>query len=265
MTLTPPAPTSACPAPGRCNRARHAAVVLGLLAGLQGGCWAACLDEVRPEPAAGAAPAAGPQAASNPRGQLQTLVHEALNRSNGIGAARLLAEAAEQDVDEARASKKPMASLNALISPELNTGTAGAPRSNLQVRGGVTLSQTIYDGGRSDRIIDWRRFQAEAARLGLLSTQEQITLATTSLAFERSRFRMQAVIYGQQLRKMACLVESLEAIVQADKGRTSELVQARKQLQQTELQQTQAQSQARQVEARLRRIAGDGLDRKSVV
>ena len=58
---------------------------------------------------------------------------------------------------------------------------------------------------------------------------------------------------------MACLVESLEAIVAADKGRTSELVQARKQLQQTELQQTQAQSQARQVEARLRRIVGDGL------
>ncbi len=259
MTPMPPAPTFACPAPDRCNRTRHAAVVLGLLAGLQGGSWAACIDEVRPEPAAGAAPAAGSQAANNPRGQLQTLVHDALQRSNGIGAARLLAEAAEQDVNEARASKKPMASLNALISPELNTGTAGAPRSNLQVRGGVTLSQTIYDGGRSDRIIDWRRFQAEAARLGLLSTQEQITLATTSLAFERSRFRMQAVIYGQQLRKMACLVESLEAIVQADKGRTSELVQARKQLQQTELQQTQAQSQARQVEARLRRIAGDGL------
>jgi outer membrane protein TolC len=39
----------------------------------------------------------------------------------------------------------------------------------------------------------------------------------------------------------------------------SELVQARKQMAQAELQQAQAVSQARQVEAKLRRIAGDGL------
>ena len=259
MKPIPPAPTPACPTPGRCGRALHAAVLLGLLTGLHGGGWAACIDELRPEPAAGAATVNGSQAASNPRSQLQTLVHDALQRSNGIGAARLLAEAAEQDVGEARASKKPMASINALISPELNTGTAGAPRSNLQARGGVTISQTFYDGGRSDRIVDWRRFQAEAARLGTLSTQEQVTLSTTSMAFERSRFRMQAVIWGQHVRKMGCLVEALTSIVSADKGRASELVQARKQLQQAELQQVQSMSQARQVEAKLRRIAGDGL------
>jgi adhesin transport system outer membrane protein len=261
MKSIPIALSPARPALGRISHPWHAVVCLGWLVSLHSGSWATCIDEGRLEPAAAAAPAsvAAPLAASNPRGQLQMLVHDALQRSNGIGAARLLAEAAEQDVEEALASKKPMASINALISPEMNTGTAGAPGSNLQVRGGVTLSQTFYDGGRSDRIVDWRRYQAEAARLGLLSTREQITLATTSLAFERSRFRMQAVIYGQQLRKMACLVESLQTIVQADKGRTSELVQARKQLQQTELQQTQAQSQARQVEAKLRRIVGDGL------
>ena len=253
------APTPTGPTPGRTGHALQVSTFLTLLTGLHGSGWATCIDEVKPEPAAAAASAAVPMAASNPRSQLQSLVQAALQRSNGIGAARLLAEAADQDVNEARASTKPVASLNASISPELNTGNTGAPHSSLQARGGVTVSQTIYDGGRSDRIVDWRRYQAEAARLGTLSTQEQITLATTSMAFERSRFRMQAVIYGQQLRKMGCLVESLETIVQADKGRTSEQVQARKQQQQNELQQTQAQSQARQVEAKLRRIAGDGL------
>ena len=240
----------------------HARVFLGLLTGLHGSGWATCIDEVKPEPAAAVAStasAAGPLAAGNPRSQLQALVQAALQRSNGIGAARLLAEAAEQDVNEARASMKPVASLNAVISPELNTGNTGAPRSSLQAHGGITISQTIYDGGRSDRVVDWRRYQAEAARLGTLSTQEQITLSTTSMAFERSRFRMQAVIWGQHVRKMGCLVEALTTIVSADKGRTSELVQARKQLQQAELQQVQSMSQARQVEAKLRRIAGDGL------
>jgi len=222
---------------------------------------AACLNDNTVEPNTGAAPATGAAAAppaSDPRAQLRALVQDALSRSHGIGAQRLLAEAALQDVEEARASNKPQAALTGSVSPNLSTGNDGSS-SQLQVRAGVTLSQTLYDGGRSDRIVDWRRQQAEAARLGMLSTQEQITLSTASLAFERSRFRMQAVIYGQQVRKMGCLVEALETIVAADKGRVSELVQARKQQQMAELQQAQAVSQARQVEAKLRRMVGDGL------
>jgi outer membrane protein TolC len=220
---------------------------------------AACVDEERFETLPStAAPAASMPALPEPRQQLATLVHDALVRSNGVGAARLLAEAAEQDVEEARASKKPQASVNGSVSPSAvsNSQASGA---QLQASAGLSISQSLYDGGRSDRIVDWRRQQAEASRLGLLSTQEQIVLSTTSLAFERSRFRMQAVIYGQNVRKMGCLVQALESIVNADKGRLSELVQARKQMAQAELQQAQAVSQARQVEAKLRRIAGDGL------
>ena len=240
------------------------ALVAALLAPLGG--QAACVDEDQPEPAlaspAAAATAAAKAAPGSPRVQLQTLVRDALARSNAIGASRLLAEAAVQDVEEAKASKQPQAQLFTAVSPGLDSSgsklgsTSGA---SLQARAGVSIGQTIYDGGRSDRVVDWRRQQAESARLGLLSSHEQVTLTTTSLAFERSRFRMQSVIYGQNVRKMACLVEALQTIVNADKGRTSELVQARKHLQQAELLQVQAQSQARAVEAKLRRIVGDGL------
>ena len=238
---------------------------LALLAGLPTAAHAACVDEDRNGPAAdGASAHASAKAAAQPpeaapRRQLQTLVQDAVLRSNGIGAARLLAEAAEQDVEEARAAKKPMAALTGSINPSLTGGSGPESSSLLQARAGLSLSQTLYDGGRGDRIIDWRGRQAEAARMGLLSTQEQIALSTTSLAFERSRYRMQATLYTQHVRKMGCLVEALDTIVAADKGRSSELVQARKQLQMAELQQLQSASQARQVEAKLRRIVGDGL------
>lgn len=235
-----------------------AAATLALAAGAH----ANCLDEDKLDalPAAGVVPQAAAPAPvlQEPRSMLQQLVADALARNHGVGAARLLAEAAEQDVGEAEASKKPQAFLTASVNPGAENGRGGSA-SSLQARAGITLNQVLFDGGRSDRLVDWRRQQAEAARLGLLSTQEQIALSTTSMAFERSRFRMQAVIYAQNVRKMGCLVQALESIVAADKGRTSELVQARKQLQQAELQQTQAQSQARQVEARLRRVVGDGL------
>jgi outer membrane protein TolC len=238
---------------------RHLLAGLAALA-LAGAAHGNCLDEEKldalPAMAAPGTPPPPPPVA--PRAQLQQLVGDALARNHGVGAARLLAEAAEQDVGEAEASKKPQAMLTGSINPGLES-SKGGNSSSLQARAGITLSQTLYDGGRADRLVDWRRQQAEAARLGMLSTQEQIALATVSMAFERSRFRMQAVIYSQNVRKLGCLVQALETIVAADKGRTSELVQARKQLQQAELQQVQAQSQARQVEARMRRTVGDGL------
>jgi len=225
------------------------------------GLHAACLDD-QPEPPApslaAAATAATQAAPVSPRVVLQTLVKDALARSNATGASRLLADAALQDVDGAKANKQPQASLIAALTPAVGAG-ADIHSAQVQARAGFTIGQTIYDGGLSDHVVDWRRQLAEAARLGVLSIREQVTLSATSLALERSRFRMQAMIYGQNARKMGCLVEALQTIVNADKGRTSELVQARKQLQQAELMQVQAQSQARAAEARLRRIVGDGL------
>jgi adhesin transport system outer membrane protein len=58
---------------------------------------------------------------------------------------------------------------------------------------------------------------------------------------------------------MGCLAQALEAIVATDRGRASELVQARKSLQTAELALAQSQSQTRQVEARLRRVVGTEL------
>lgn len=257
--MKPPLSAHRRPTTGR----RRAAALLAALAGLAGlvalaPARAACLNEnlVESNTAAPAAGAAAPAPA--PRENLRQLVQDALLRSHGIGAQRLLAEAALQDVEEARAAAKPQASLTGSVNPGVSGGNDGSS-SQLALRAGVQVGQTLYDGGRTERIVDWRRQQAEAARLGMLSTQEQITLSTAALALERSRYRMQAVIYGQQVRKMGCLVEALESIVASDKGRTSELVQARKQQQMAELQQVQSVSQARQVEAKLRRIVGDGL------
>jgi outer membrane protein TolC len=117
----------------------------------------------------------------------------------------------------------------------------------------------LYDGGRTDRLIDWRTQLAESARQGHLTASEQLALSTVSLALERSRYRQHVLIYGQYVRKMGCLVEALETIVRADRGRASELVQAKKTLQQAELAQATALSQSRQTDVRLRRLVGDGL------
>jgi outer membrane protein, adhesin transport system len=234
------------------------ALAAALLAAAALPATARCLDEDGPELGAESSAAPLPQQAQ-PRDTLRLMVAEALSRSHQVGAAKLMAEAAQDDIREAQAGKAIQASVGAGVGPGGSSSLAGTETSALQVRGNINVGQLLYDGGRVDRLTDWRTQLAESARHGALNVQEQLALNTVSLALERSRFRQQVVVYGQYVRKMACIVEALETIVRADRGRASELVQARKSMQQAEMAQAQAQSQARQVEVRLRRLVGDGL------
>jgi outer membrane protein TolC len=234
------------------------AVLVALLAGAAapGGAAARCVDEQAEFPAAATAL---PVAPADPRGTLAAMVHDALQRSHAVGATRLMAEAALSDTDEARAAQAIQANLSGGFGPGGSQSAGVVERSSSQLRASLNLSQLLYDGGRTDRMVDWRTQLAESARYGHLTQQEQLALMTVGLALERSRNRMTAQVYGGYVRTMACLVEALETIVRTDRGRASELIQATKSLQQAELSLVQTQSAVRQVEVRLHRLIGDGL------
>jgi len=225
------------------------------------GAAARCVDETTAEvlPDTSAPEPGGANVPPDPRGTLQTVVRDALARSKGVGAAELQALATLDDIQETLAAKKLQASASAGFGPGGTQSLAGSEISPLQLRGSVNVGQLLYDGGRNERLVDWRTQLAESARQGHLTAREQLALGAVSLSLERSRFRQHVLVYGQYVRKMGCLVEALETIVKADRGRASELVQAKKTLQQAELAQVQAVSQARQVEVKLRRLVGDGL------
>lgn len=210
---------------------------------------ARCADE---EAVDEAAPAATADAAR----ELHTLVQRAVEHSRSIGAARALAEAAARDVDETRAASALQANLSASAGPSL--ARSDGPTASQLAQGGVTLgaSQLLWDGGRSAHLVDWRSQLAEAARLALVSQQEQIALSAVSLALDRARYAAHERVYGQYVRKMACLADALQTIVAADRGRASELLQVRKALQQAELARVAAVSQRAQTEIRLERLLG---------
>lgn len=198
-------------------------------------------------------------AAVDPRTQLQTLVRQALQRSQTAGAINLLAQAARDDWEEARAARLPVVNLGAGISHLGNKIEDLPARQGTQGRASLSVSAPLYDFGRIEQLAAWRGQLAEAARQGLINVEQQLALQTVSLAMDRSRYQLQIQVYGQYVRKMACLVEALETIVRADRGRASELVQAQKNQQQAELAVEQTQSALRQTEIRLRRFVGDEL------
>ncbi|MDP9123867.1 MAG: TolC family protein, partial [Pseudomonadota bacterium] len=200
-----------------------------------------------------------PAAVREPRQNLLVMVRDAIRRSNTVGASRLLAEAAAVDIDEARAARLPQATINGQIGGvDAGAVNAASSRGGL-LQAGISVSAPLYDGGRISDLADWRGHLADAARFGEISAQEQVALQTVSLTLERSRYTVESQVYDQYAHKIGCLVEALQQIVSVDKGRTSELVQARKSQQQAELSRDQSLSQKRLSEIRLRRFVGDDL------
>lgn len=242
---------------------RPAFLTLACLLALPAG--ARCIDEER-----GAAPpesaSATPEVASTqtPREQVLDLVRRARERSKALGAARLLTEAAAYDVADTKASGKPQANLNLSTGYQgtANDATPEAAASSTngsQTRATLSVSAPLYDFGRLAWLVQWRAAQAEATRLNQISAEEQVTLQVVSLAAERSRYRLQSQVYRQYAAKMSCLVDALGEITKADKGRASELVQARKTQAQAELAYEQSQATLRQMDVKLRRYVGDPL------
>nr|WP_316639509.1 TolC family protein [uncultured Roseateles sp.] len=196
---------------------------------------------------------------ADPRLQLQDLVRLAVERSQALGAVRMLTEAAKDDLDETRAGRLPQVAFNGAVNAVTSKIGNISQGSGSQVHGGVIMSATLYDAGRQTYLTAWRTKTLEAARLGQISAEEQLAFQTVALALDRSRYVLQAQVFGQYSRKMACLVDALETITKVDKGRASELVQAQKSFQQSELSIDQVLSQLRLTENRLRRFVGDLL------
>jgi len=195
----------------------------------------------------------------DPRASLQVLIDRTLSRSKAIGAVRLLTDAARSDVDETRALRLPTATLNIAANGVHNTVNGLDAGRGGQYTGTLSTSMPVWDFGRIAKLTEWRKELAEVAVQGQRSAEEQLSLNAVTLALDRSRYVLQGQVYMQYVRKMACLVDALEIITKADKGRASELVQAQKSLQQADLSLEQTMSALRQTEVRMKRLVGEPL------
>jgi outer membrane protein, adhesin transport system len=215
------------------------------------------------EPAKPAAPVGDPAwvalAQGDPRAYLVQVAETAMQRSRGVNVAALLEAAARDDIRDAQAGGLPQAQLNLTSGwggsqlNRVNQGSGVEGRASLQIGG------PLWDWGRQQQLVEWRRQLSEAAAANRANAAEQVALQAVSLSLDRSRYALQAQVYGQYVRKMACLVEALQTITQLDPGRASELVQAQKNQQQADLALVGTQDLLRSTETRLRRFVGDPL------
>lgn len=195
----------------------------------------------------------------DPRAALQSLIDKTLSRSKSLGAVRLMAEAARFDLEETRALSMPTATLSLSANGVRQNAGGVTVGSGGQYSATLSAGMPLWDGGRIAKLTEWRKELAEVAQQGQRSAEEQLSLNVVSLALDRSRYVLQGQVFSQYVRKMACLVDALEIITKADRGRASELVQAQKSLQQADLSLEQTMSALRQTEVRLKRLVGEPL------
>lgn len=195
----------------------------------------------------------------DPRAALQSLIDKTMARSKALGAMRLMADAARSDLEETRAMSLPTAALSIGVNGIHQSAGGTTVGRGGQVNTTLSAGMPLWDAGRIAKLTDWRKELAEVAAQGQRSAEEQLALNTVSLALDRSRYVLQGQVYTQYVRKMACLVDALEIITKADRGRASELVQAQKSLQQADLSLEQTMSALRQTEVRMKRLVGEPL------
>lgn len=241
-------------------RALHRLLPLALACGIAAPAWAQlrCGEDDGPVIADKAKGVDLSIASSDPRGQLVALVDTALRRSEQIGAATLLAQAARDDWVQASEANKPSVSAT-VTGAAAGQQVSGLRQQQLQSQLTLGFNMPLWDAGRTAANSAWRAQLAEASRQGLFNAEQQISVQVVNYSLDRGRLLLQAQIYRQYMRRMACLVEALEGVVKVDKGRASELIQAQKSQMTAELSMEQTVSALRSTEFRLKRLVGDDL------
>ncbi|MBC8752677.1 TolC family protein [Paraburkholderia podalyriae] len=183
-------------------------------------------------------------------------VEKAEKRSPEVGQAYADYEAANADVDEAKGQRWPQVD----IGSQTQGLKFGPGNRNGYDNGNVvtaTITTTVYDWGRTKNTIGSREHLSDAARSNYAVVRDQNAFDVTSTLVELGKQRAIVGLSQQFVERMATLVKMLSEIVAVDRGRGSELTQAKARLLQAEAARDSAQAKVRDAELKLQKLVGE--------
>lgn len=185
-------------------------------------------------------------------------VRAAAERSPQIQRAQAEYEAAEADIDEARGQRWPQVDLGTQTkAARFGSGSDNESESSAGIN--VNMTTPIYDWGRISKTIDSRQYLSKAASSGIEAELESMAYDVTTIMVELGKQRIIIDLSQKFVDRMDELVKMLAGIVAVDKGRASELTQAKARLLQAQAARDAAQTRARDAEINLRKLVGERL------
>ncbi|MDP9914001.1 adhesin transport system outer membrane protein [Variovorax boronicumulans] len=160
------------------------------------------------------------------RAYLDENVRKALELSAEAREAQANWKAAEYDIDQAKGQRWPQVQVG-VSSPSATFGGGGNNSGTRSAAGNLAITTPVYDWGRLSATIDSRTETSKAAYQAAQQVRQKIAYDTVSALLEQRRH--QAALEASQgyVKRMEELVDMLSQIVQSDRGRASELTQAR--------------------------------------
>ncbi|MCC8405633.1 TolC family protein [Paraburkholderia sp. MMS20-SJTN17] len=183
-------------------------------------------------------------------------VEKAEQRSPEVRQAYTAYEAANADVDEAKGQRWPQIDIGSQTqSLKFGPGNRNGDNSGNVVT--ATISTTVYDWGRTKNTIGSREHLSDAARSNYTAAREQNAFDVTSTLVELGKQCAIVDLSQRFVERMATLVKMLDEIVAVDRGRGSELTQAKARLLQAEAAHDSAQAKVRDAELKLQKLLGE--------
>ena len=165
-------------------------------------------------------------------------------------------QAALAEVDEAKGQRLPQIGVGAQTATKY-FGVNDTLQRDTGHNASVSLTLPIYTGGRITKTIASRK-QLAVAGLKQYEVQQQASAyEVTTTIIELGKQRIITDLSQQYVDRMTTLVMMLSEIVAVDRGRASELTQAKARLLQAEVTRDNAQASARNAEINLRKLVGD--------
>lgn len=197
--------------------------------------------------------------AAVPAAQVRALLSEAMMHAidHGTVAAQAQARmrAADSDLEEARARRWPQFDVgvrSALSNTQAN-GMAGGVRHPVPT---AMATAVLFDWGRTDALI-------AGGEHGVWLARHRYDVAIAGLAYDTcaaviamARQQQLHALAQTYVQRMAALVELLVQIVEVDRGRASELLQARARLAQARALRDQVQARVQETRIALARLTG---------
>lgn len=187
---------------------------------------------------------------------LHRAVQAAAERSPTVQRAHAELAAADADIDEAKGQRYPQVDLGTTAgSKKFGSGSEDSDGSSSGIN--LNVVTPVYDWGRIRNTIDSRRHLSAAATAAIDAELENSAFDVTRTLVELGKQRIIVDLSQQYVDRMNELVKMLAGIVAVDKGRSSELTQAKARQLQAQAARDSADTRAKDAEISLRKLVGD--------
>lgn len=183
-------------------------------------------------------------------------VQAAAERSPKVQRAHAELAAADADIDEAKGQRYPQVDLGTTAgSKKFGSGSEDSDGGSSGIN--LNIVTPVFDWGRIRNTIESRRHLSSAATSAIEAELESSAFEVTNTLVELGKQRIIVDLSQQYVDRMDELVKMLAGIVAVDKGRSSELTQAKARLLQAQAARDSANTRAGDAEINLRKLVGE--------